>query len=760
MNKPNVIARTLLAVLAVGQFSWMGVALAEDQPTVTPTPAATAAPSPTITPEPSVTPEPTPAPEPTVSPEPTSTPEPTATPTPAPSADTTSADEPKKKDKPSYSKPGVDGCVGIVPKWVYDTTISQWAPADQGSFTCDAKTGYYLSPKYIYDKSSGWYEIVAPNTPLTENQLTAPNVVHTVLGDLTVGSTDYQVAQALGLLSPTGGIVTANTGGAAGASAVPVTSGGNQTWFDLTNLVNVINTLQTTATSGDVTATKNTEVGSAVTGAAGVLANLINLLASAWSWSNGSLNFFMQNLVGNLSGDLHLNPTETATGGGGSMGSVNANANGAGSSNEIGLGDSSTLGVNAQNQGNIVNNVDALAQSGDATVTKNTQAGNVATGQALAEVNIINLINSFINSGSSFFGILNIFGNLNGDILFPEGFLNGAVASGSGATGVSANANGPGSANTVGVDASGSTTVNNNVYNGVANNISTTAASGTATADKNSGVGSVSTGDATTTQGLFNIANSSIFGDNAVLVIVNVLGHWVGKIMTLPGAGGATQSALLTGNAQVSANANGADSNNQIGLNGGGNTTLNNNSVGTITNNVNVHAQSGDATATQNTGVGDVSTGDAKAATSVANIFNTVLNVKHWFGVLVINVFGDWLGDVNNNTSAGDANPTLAATATAAQQATATSVPKVGLLGLANAGSVAGAQIAAAQVANNNVGATTTGPVLTAAAHQTNAAQVQSQAQTRDMTFMFIISAVLMLVAGMLASLERRAKRA
>ena len=43
-------------------------------------------------------------------------------------------------------------------------------------------------------------------------------------------------------------------------------------------------------------------------GAAGVIANLINLLASAWSWSSGNLNFFMQNLTGNQTGDLMLNP--------------------------------------------------------------------------------------------------------------------------------------------------------------------------------------------------------------------------------------------------------------------------------------------------------------------------------------------------------------------------------------------------------------------------------------------------------------------
>src|SRR6185503_15712078 len=93
---------------------------------------------------------------------------------------------------------------------------------------------------------------------------------------------------------------------------------------------------------------------------------------------------------------------------------------------------------------------------------------------------------------------------------------------------------------------------------------------------------------------------------------------------------------------------------------------------------------SGDATASKNTEVGNVSTGDAKAASSVANIFNSVLNVKHWFGVLGINVFGDWLGDVNDNTAAGNSVPDGQGNSSAPVPVSGivAAMPKVGLLGL------------------------------------------------------------------------------
>jgi hypothetical protein len=665
-----------------------------------------------------------------------------------------------------------------VPSWVYNTTTLQWVAADQSSFTCDPTTGYWLSPEYYYNTRTGWYEIVTPAEVAASSDasewVTAPDVVHTELGDLVVGSPDYQTAQAMGLLGP-GGIVVSGTG--AGSTNDASISNSGQNWVDLTNLVNVINTLQSAATSGSVTASSNTQTGSLSTGTASVLANLLNLLASAWSWSNGDLNFFSQTLcdVGQTcTGDVNLDPTQTVAGGGGSLGSsASVSGTGADSTNSATDGSSTDLNVNAQTQGNIVNNVTLNAQSGDASADKDTNAGDVTTGDATADVNIINLINSFISSGDSFFGILNIFGNLNGDILFPNGFLNGALASGTGSSTDSTSVadTGADSTNSAGVGNNGTATINNSVQNAVANNITTTAASGTASANADTNVGSVGTGAASTTQGLFNLANTSIFGDNAVLVIVNVAGHWIGKIMDLPGTADSTSSGLLTDDATTGASSasvggTGADSSNAAAVDNDATANVNQSSVGSITNNVNVNAQSGDASANKDTNVGNVTTGNASATSSVANIFNSALNVKNWFGVLVINVFGSWTGDVGDNTAAGNAPSTPAASGDTTTQAAA--VPQVGLLAFmgsgsssASSGSGADGSGTGGQVAGDStqVGGSGDAKVLTAAAEQPAPLSAAAVAKGKDESILFVLSAMVLLVAGALMSAERRLKK-
>jgi hypothetical protein len=613
-------------------------------------------------------------------------------------------------------------------------------------------SGLWLSPKYYYDKRIGWYEIMPAQAPIPNYMVTAPDVIHTSLGDLVVGSKDYEVAKGLGLLSGSDGILIANTG--PGSTNQGSVQNASKSWFDLTNMVNVINTLQNAAASGNTVASSNTQVGSDTTGAASVLANVINLLASAWSWSNGGLSFFMQNFFGNHTGDVTLAPTQTQTGAGGQMGGMAAISNtGSDSTNDASASSDATLDVNAKSAGSIVNNVKAGALSGNADASGNTAAGNVSSGNAVAEVNIINMINSMIASGNSFFGILNIFGNFNGDILFPKGFLDTATGSSpvGGQGSVSLAGTGPGSVNQAGLSSSVAGTISSASVGGANNNITTAAASGGVNADSNTSVGSLRSGTASTTQSLFNLSNTAIFGDNAVLVLVNVLGHWVGKIMNIPGS--ATQSALLTGAATVGVNDTGVGSSNDAQVARNTTADINTQSTGTITNNVNVNAVSGDASAHRNTSVGDISSGDAKAASSVANIFNSVLNVKHWFGVLVINVFGDWLGDVNDNSPAGTVQsdaPSRVVSEVSLSPSSAGSVIPGKIIAVSGGGiSRGGSNVSSSAQSGDHV--------LTAAASRPNDGPSMAS-KGNDTNVLFGLSAVVMLIAGGLAGLEKRLK--
>lgn len=728
-----------------------GLALAEETPeptpTTTPTPAATPAPTETPVPSPSVPPTPTVAP--------------TPNPEPAQGAGDNGA-----KDT-GAGETGPTEPTGTIPEWVFDNKTQKWVEADKSSFIYDREKGVWLSPKYYFNPRTGWYTTMAdPATPKDE-LLTAPQVVHTAFGDIEVGSTNWQLAKMMGIIgedgNPTGAAAVGISGTGAGSTNRGSVSNQDQAWFDLTNLVSVINTLQSVAKSGDVTVDANTNVGDSVTGAANVIATLINLLSAAWSWSNGNLGFFIQNLFGNQTGDIMLQPTERVIGGGGQLGGASAgNSNtGAGSTNRASVSNESDLEVNAKNSGSITNDVDLLAQSGDAVASRNTSAGDVRSGDAMAAVSIINMINSFINSGSSFFGILNIFGNFSGDILFPEGFLDNLF--GGGSNSASNDGTGAGSVNQAGVDNSSETSIENSAFYGINNNVTTTAQSGAAGLDANTKAGSTRTGEAATQNGLFNMVNSHIFGENAVLVIVNVMGHWVGRVMKLDG--GRTMSALLTGKAQVSNDDTGAGSVNQANVSNASKADIKQASEGTITNNVNARAQSGDATASQNTEVGNVETGSAKAVSSVANIVDSVLNVSRWFGVLVINVFGDWFGSVNEDTAAGTvlsagAEPgrggggEVAAAAVVAPQPGPVGMVAGWTSGLGGGDAPAAGHSAPGLLVDAATAVGGGGAILAAAAQA--AGPIALAAKGENVNWLLIAAAALLLVAGACVLLDQR----
>jgi hypothetical protein len=747
MKSRKYISALVIALFLFIRLVPAGTALADRDanPSSTPTPTPSASVSPSPSPSDSPAPRhdrdrPSPTPTPSASPSPS--------PTPSTSSNSSSASDGSNRGSSTTgaANTGPGGCTGTVPNWVFDSSTQKWTQADQGSFECDAATGLWLSPEYYYNEQDGWYEMMPANSVPPSYMVTAPNVVHTAVGDLVVGSQDYDVAKSLGLLDPGSGFVTSSAG-TNGSTSETSTGNSNQSWFDMTSLVNIINALGSGAQSGNVAASANTSVGDAVTGAASVIANLINLLTSAWSWSNGDLAFFMQNILGNQTGDITLNPTQATNGGGGSLGQSNS---------------SNALNVNAKNSGSITNNVDLNAASGDAKVSDNTAAGNVGTGNASAEVNIVNLINSFISSGNSFFGVLNIFGNLNGDVLFPNGFLNGLVPSGTGGSGGSASigTTGPGSSNNANTSNSNQAYANTSANSTVANNVNTTAKSGAVEAADNTSAGNAQSGIATTTQSLYNIANSSIFGDNAVLVIVNVLGHWIGKIMTLPG--GSSESALLTGNASVSGNGTGPNSTNSTSSTNSNKANVNQQADGTITNNVNVNADSGNASADQNTKVGNVTSGNASATSSVANIFNTVLNVKHWFGVLIINVFGNWTGDVGDNSGSGTGAPAVTAgTSNAAGPVVVPQVP-VTYATLSNVAGPASAAINNTGAGSNNSvgdGSSSVDGTAVAAGATKPVVLADSNAGSHSTDNLFLISSIVLFVAAGLAAWERKLKR-
>jgi len=531
-----------------------------------------------------------------------------------PTSTTPSATDAVPCTAPLSTQPGVHQPVGAdAHTYTYNCATGLW---ENTYYTFDPATGIVsikpaYAPTYAYNSATGLYD----TTTYVYNDPTGKYVPRTV-----------SVAQP-----PAGAVITVPaptpvapqsasipSGSTSDPSAVQGTSTLNSTTNDTTT-AGVNNTIGSQATTGNTLVLANTSAGDATSGNSQGIVNIINALQSSGSVPSGNLVTFESNIDGDVNGDLILDPTELAQPASNSKPLDNTTNN---------------VTVNSQTGEQITNNVTVGATSGNATVTENTSAGNATSGTANAVANIVNMLNSIVSGGKSFIGVININGNLNGDILLPQDFVNQLLADNVPTTTIDTSQ--------IQTNSTIADITNNQAIN---NNITTTAASGQAAVTTNTQAGNATSGIASTNITVFNLTGSSVIGSNDLLVFVNVLGKWVGMIMSAPAG---TTAAELGGGITSNASMN-------------NNTDANVNNDQRITNNVNVNAQSGNATVDRNTKAGDATSGNATASANLLNIENSNLAFANWFGMLFINVFGTWNGSFGVNTSAGDKPSTPAA---------------------------------------------------------------------------------------------------
>jgi hypothetical protein len=402
-----------------------------------------------------------------------------------------------------------------------------------------------------------------------------------------------------------------STNGTSGSLNLSGTSTNNNTYA-------MRNGVYSQAGTGHTYVIGNTTGGSATSGDAQVISNIANLLQTTSNIFGPDTATFVSNINGDVYGDLLFDPAAITNVGPGSTNTSDNLAN-------------ITLNSLNNTDAQMTNAIDVGAHTGDATVANNTTGGDATSGDAQAIVNLMNLINSIITSGRSFVGVVNINGNLNGDILLPPDLINQLLAS-----------NAPDSTNTSDTTVNANLTATNNLNTAITNNLNTSASSGDATVAENTSAGSATSGNGQTNVTILNLTGSTVIGKNNLLVFVNVLGTWVGLILNAPQG---TTAASLGGG--VTTNALNLDA-----------TLLNNTNLG-ITNDINAHSSTGDATVARNTSGGSATSGDADTAVNLLNIAGANLNLSDWFGVLFINVFGNWVGSFGVNTEAG--NPVVPA---------------------------------------------------------------------------------------------------
>jgi hypothetical protein len=412
---------------------------------------------------------------------------------------------------------------------------------------------------------------------------------------------------------PAGATTTANTPAATANTSnnsntpTPTTNSTSNGIFDNFYNASISNNVNGNAKTGNALIMGNTTGGNATSGNALDLANVINMVQSS-SGLGGNLATFESNITGDVNGDLTIDPSLLQ-----SPTDPNAVA--------------SNLTLNNDNNGQINNNIDLDAGSGNATVADNTTGGNATSGNADAVADVVNMINSVIASKQSFLGVVNIYGNLNGNILVPSDLLNSLLAT-----------NGTSSATPTNT----ATTVDNTNNEAINNKIGTTAQSGQASVSDNTTGGSATSGNATTNVTVFNLTGSQIVASNSLLVFVNVLGTWVGFIMNAPA--GTTAAALGGG---VTTDTTGSNT-----------TNVDNSTNDQINNNINVGATSGDASVNKNTKGGDATSGNASSSVNLLNLDNSSFSLSNWFGVLFINVFGNWVGSLEASDGTSGSNST------------------------------------------------------------------------------------------------------
>jgi len=479
--------------------------------------------------------------------------------------------------------------------YIWDPSTGQTMPRYPQTYSYNPATGMWDTTQWVYNAATGKYQANIISTSVNPNPSTGSST--TTIPSITN--------------SPTTAVTRSGSNSSTNSSSNTSGTSNNGT-FNLFYNPTISNNFQSAASSGDASILDNTNGGSATTGSAQDILNMLNILNSTMGLNITNPMLFEANIIGNVTGDMTIDPTQAST--------------------QTASADPINLQVNTSDNSSINNNISLDATSGNATVATNTNAGNATTGNADAMADVMNILNSSVDAGQSFIGEVNIYGNLNGDILLPSSLLNDLSLIGSN------------DQSTISLDSPGSQTTNNTSNQTINNQVSTTANSGNATVNDNTTAGSATTGNSSTDLNVLNLTGNSVVGQNELLVFVNVLGSWVGMIVDSPS--GATASALGSGITQ--------DSNVS-------NSSVNSTSNQTINNNILVNATSGNATVYKNTNAGSATSGNASAGANILNLTNSNISLSGWLGILFINVFGNWYGSFGENTSAGNpvATPAL-----------------------------------------------------------------------------------------------------
>lgn len=422
----------------------------------------------------------------------------------------------------------------------------------------------------------------------------------------------------------------------------------NTSAVQIENDANINNNLNFEADSGNNTASFNVGDSEIETGDANVSGVLIN------SANQTGLDVIEYNITEDYMGDVILElPADFWTscnlcGPSGNLAAENT-GNGSDSTNSASIDSTNTETTDIDNTADVVNDFTLTANSGYNDTSYNVGDSQIDTGDANVAANLLNFVNSTVDGGVAF--VVNVFGDLIGDIIFPDLASGGASGGGINASNTG---NGSGSTNNANLLFNNQSTTDINNLATIDNNLIIDAETGeNSTSANTGGSNSIDTGDVFVNAQVLNVANINSLGagEPLWLLLVNNMGTWTGQIV------GALTGQNYTGSeglvfyvdengevlAQNSANGSGSTNDASISQTNTQNTTIDN--TANLVNNVNINANTGNNHANNNTGgSSEIKTGDVNVAASIINFVNTNL-IGRKLMVGIINVFGSWKGD-------------------------------------------------------------------------------------------------------------------
>lgn len=153
-----------------------------------------------------------------------------------------------------------------------------------------------------------------------------------------------------------------------------------------------------------------------VTGDASASATVVNQVNQ--NYVNQDQFLFVFRVHGTWNGSVLGLPESFVYNGGMGGGVISSENSGGGT----GVDGDTTYGINTTNTATIVNNVDVSASTGGNTATGNESSG-IATGDAYAGANVVNVVNSNVLGRNWVLAIVNIFGNWSGSVSFGQADL-------------------------------------------------------------------------------------------------------------------------------------------------------------------------------------------------------------------------------------------------------------------------------------------------------------------------------------------------